>query len=218
MKKVVAILLSLVMVLSLAACGSDDKAKDNDIKDDGKDTVVDDNEKDDDVVDDTEEGIAKVGLGVSVNLSASTSGDEEKDPLAQSDATVAGVAFDKDGKIVKVIFDVAQDKVNVVDGVVEVPTEFKSKKELGDDYGMRATSEQIGIGKEWYEQAEFLEDYFVGMTADEVAGVKADDADVLTGATITIDEFQKAMANAWTHAADVEGVEKIGLGDRKSVV
>lgn len=157
--------------------------------------------------------IAQIGLGVTVSLDKSNADDE--DLLAQSDTTVAGVAFDADGKIVKMILDVAQNKVNVVDGAIQEPEEFKTKKELGPDYNMKAAS---GIDKEWDEQAAFLEEYFVGMTVEEVAEISVDedsyptDEDVIAGATIKIDKYQEAVLKAWENAQEVEGVESIGLG------
>lgn len=157
--------------------------------------------------------ITKMGLGVTVSLDKSKA--EDQDLLAQSDTTVAGVAFDAEGKIVKVILDVAQNKVPVVDGALQAPEEFKTKKELGTDYNMKAAS---GIGKEWDEQALFLEEYFVGMTVEELEGIPVDedsyptDEDVITGATIKIDKYQEAIIRAWENAQEVEGVDSIGLG------
>ena len=64
--------------------------------------------------------------------------------------SIAAVVFDKDGKIVKLTvdeissdfyFDGTGNPVNYTGG------EIKTKKELGDSYGMRGAS---GIGKEWY--------------------------------------------------------------------
>lgn len=157
--------------------------------------------------------IAKIGLGVTVSLARSKADGE--DLVAQSDTTVAGVAFDADGKIVKAIIDTAQDIVPVKDGKVEAPDSFKSKKELGPDYNMKPAS---GIDKEWDEQIEFLEEYFVGKTAEEVAGIAVDedsyptDEEVRTGATMKISSYQAAVLKAWENAQDVEGVENIGLG------
>ena len=207
-KKYSAFLLALVTGLTLTACAGNE--------DTNTEKVVDGEE----VVEETgteskvETGeIAKIGLGVTVNLASSSA--DEKGANAQSDATIAGVAFDAEGKIVKVIIDTAQNKVPVNEGVVEAPEEFKTKKELGPDYNMKPAS---GIDKEWDEQIEFLEEYFVGMTADEVMGIEVDedtfptDADVLTGATLKISSYQSAVAKAWENAVDAEGVESIGLG------
>lgn len=161
----------------------------------------------------SEAAISQIGLGVTVSLNKSTA--TENGGTAQSDTTVAGVAFDEEGKIVKVLIDTAQSKVAVNEGTVEAPEEFKSKKELGPDYNMKPAS---GIDKEWDEQITFLEDYFVGMTVEEVLNMAVDegsyptDADVTTGATMAISSYQQAIANAWDNAEEAEGVESIGLG------
>ena len=208
-----ALLLALVTGLTLTACaGNEDTNTEEAV--DGEEVVE---ETGDESNVETGE-IAKIGLGVNVNLGSSSA--DEKGATAQSDATIAGVAFYAEGKIVKVIIDTAQDKVPVNEGVVEAPEEFKTKKELGPDYNMKPAS---GIDKEWDEQIEFLEDYFVGMTADEVMGIEVDedtfptDTDVLTGATLKISSYQNAVANAWENAVDAQGVESIGLGVNTSL-
>lgn len=160
-----------------------------------------------------EANISQIGLGVTVNLAKSTA--TEDGGTAQSDTTVAGVAFDSDGKIVKVLIDTAQSKVPVKEGKVEAPEDFQTKKELSSDYNMKPASE---IGKEWDEQIVFLEYYFVGMTVEEVLSMAVDegnyptDEDVTSGATMAISSYQQAIANAWDNAQEVEGVESIGLG------
>lgn len=203
-----ALLLALVTGLTLTACAGNEET-DTEPTVDGEEVVEETGNESD-----VETGeIVKIGLGVTVNLGSSSA--DEESSKAQSDATIAGVAFDADGKIVKVIIDTAQNKVEVNDGVVEAPEEFKTKKELGPDYNMKPAS---GIDKEWDEQIEFLEKHFVGMTADEVMGMEVDedsfptDADVLTGATLKISGYQNAVAKAWENAVDAEGVESIGLG------
>jgi hypothetical protein len=63
-----------------------------------------------------------------------------------------------------------------------------------------------GIGKEWYEQANFFANYVKGKSADEVSAIAVDEkghatsADVLTGATVGITPFQKVIATAATTA------------------
>ena len=81
---------------------------------------------------------------------------------------------------------------------------MKSKQELGDDYGMRGAS---SIGKEWNEQADALAAYCVGKTYEEVvAGVAADEkgyptsADVVSGCTMKVNAFLKALEKAYTMA------------------
>ncbi len=139
----------------------------------------------------------KLGMGIDVSTASSKSG------TAQVDATVATVVLDKDGKIVDCKLDAAQSKLSVAEGELEedaADKEFKTKKELKEDYNMKSAS---GIGKEWYEQAQFLEDYVVGKTAAEVAAIATDetsgkptDADLTAGCTMEINGLKAAIAKA----------------------
>lgn len=158
----------------------------------------------------------KLGMGVVVTDS------ESKDTTAQIDATVATVVLDSNNKIVACRLDVAQNKITVsAQGEVTVPTTFKSKVELGDDYGMsNAVNYGMdwngdGVTKEWYQQAEAFENYVVGKTAEEVKNmptqvvptygyVISSEADLLAaGCTIQITDFKEAVYKACT---DEQGV------------
>ena len=91
----------------------------------------------------------------------------------------------------------------------ELTGEHPTKKELGDGYGMKAAS---GIGKEWFEQAEALEDWCVGKTVEEVVTMPTydkgdgrhtqvpDDVDLKTGCTIDIGSFLNALQEAADNA------------------
>ena len=80
---------------------------------------------------------------------------------------------------------------------------------LGDGYGMKAAS---GIGKEWFEQAEALEDWCVGKTVEEVVTMPTydkgdgrhtqvpDDVDLKTGCTIDMGSFLNALQEAADNA------------------
>ena len=148
----------------------------------------------------TKEAEYKLGMGIDVSTASSKAG------TAQVDATVATVILDKDGKIVDCKLDVAQSKLGVADGELEegaADKAFKTKQELKEDYNMKPAS---GIGKEWYEQAKFLEDYVVGKTAAEVAAIATveknghpavpADADLTAGCTMDIGAFKAAIAKA----------------------
>lgn len=148
----------------------------------------------------TKEADYKLGMGIDVSTASSKAG------TAQVDATVATVILDKDGKIVDCKLDVAQSKLGVADGELEegaADKAFKTKQELKEDYNMKPAS---GIGKEWYEQAKFLEDYVVGKTAAEVAAIATveknghpavpADADLTAGCTMDIGSFKAAIAKA----------------------
>ena len=81
--------------------------------------------------------------------------------------------------------------------------------ELDDGYGMKAAS---GIGKEWFEQAEALEDWCVGKTVEEVVTMPTydkgdgrhtqvpDDVDLKTGCTIDMGSFLNALQEAADNA------------------
>ena len=148
----------------------------------------------------TKEAEYKLGMGIEVSTASSKAG------TAQVDATVATVVLDKDGKIVDCKLDVAQSKLGIADGELEegaADKAFKTKQELKEDYNMKAASP---IGKEWYEQAKFLEEYVVGKTAAEVAAIATveknghpavpADADLTAGCTMDIGAFKAAIAKA----------------------
>ena len=111
----------------------------------------------------------KLGMGVVVSMGSSKTGN------AQVDATVATVVTDADGKIVACRIDVAQNKMTVTDGAVELDKTFKTKMELGDDYNMAkfgAPNVEGGTVKEWYVQSAAFSNYVVGKTATEIAGMQ----------------------------------------------
>lgn len=250
MKKMLSMLLAVVMVFSLAACGDKQTPEENDtteaesVEESAEESVeesteesTEDAEEETPAVDSVErkaakaEGeIAKIGLGTSVKLDAKEAKEGKGDTT--SNVTIAGLAFDNDGKIVEAYIDVAQSKFKVTDeGTFEVdPSEatFKTKVELGDEYNMKPVSEKDGIGKEYYEQAQAFAEYILGKTADEVVGIKTkvkdenhqnvpDEADLVSSVTIDIAEYQKAVKNAWDNAKDVEGATKLGLGVNTSL-
>ncbi|MDR2903917.1 MAG: FMN-binding protein [Clostridiales bacterium] len=85
------------------------------------------------------------------------------------------IAIGADGKIT----DVDWDGINKDGG--------PSKKELGDEYGMKKAS---GIGKEWYEQAAVMEQELI-KTQDPAAIPMTPEgyADGISGCTIHINDF-----------------------------
>ena len=136
-------------------------------------------------------------MGVSLNLDSSKAGN------AQVDATVAAVVLDAEGKIVAAKLDVAQNKMDVTDGQVDTEKEFLSKVELGDDYNMVKFSDAT---LEWYQQAAAFEEYVIGKTADEVAGMETvvneeghqvtTDEALYASCSISIGDFKEAVVKA----------------------
>ncbi|WP_416325383.1 FMN-binding protein [[Eubacterium] hominis] len=105
----------------------------------------------------------------------------------KKEVTTANVKT-KDGKLSEVEID---ETANGKD---------QTKKELGNAYNMKQASK---IGKEWYEQIAFLENYIVKNGVDTIklnSEGKAENNDVKTGCTIRIDGFIQAVKEAEKNA------------------
>ncbi len=161
----------------------------------------------------------KTGLAVVSSLAKSTNATADAEGLAETDSLIAAVLVDKNGKIVDCKIDAAQTKINFsAEGklTTDVATTFKTKNELGTEYGMGSAS---GIGKEWNEQAAAFAKYCVGKTVDEVKGIAvtdqgvASDADLAASVTVHIGDFIEAVAQAAGAATDKGAKEgdKLGL-------
>lgn len=144
----------------------------------------------------------KHGLGIVTTITSSKDAAAGAEGVAQADTTVCSLILDDEGKILSVAFDVAQTKIAINDKgeiTADMTAEIKTKKELGDAYGMKAAS---GIGMEVYEQIEALELWCVGKTVEE-AITKAnagDSADLLAGCTMHIDAYMAALQKAADNA------------------
>lgn len=115
--------------------------------------------------------------------------------------TGKGTAENADGLKTTVEVTMEGDKIKSVsiDETYNKDGKDTTKKTLGADYGMKETSAQIGIGKEWNEQAEFLESYIVKNGVDNIKlsdEGKATNEDVLTGCTINIKPYVEAAKAA----------------------
>lgn len=197
MKKILSIALCVLMLVSvLTACGAEKPADNNGDNNNGGNEVAN----------------VKFGAAVYVNTPAATDATEDKDGQGSVDVTIAAVTVDKDGKIVACDLDTMQNKVTyTTEGKAVANTEFKTKRELGDDYNMVAYGQ---AKQEWYKQADAFEALIVGKTVAEIKALvvadtnKGTDEVANAGCTIMINEFvsaiEKAVANAKTEvAADV---------------
>lgn len=112
----------------------------------------------------------KVGIGSYTTTEESYGYSENKNGQGAVTTTYVAAVFDEGGKIVDVHIDEVETKINF-DGKVQLadfaPGQVQSKRELGDSYGMKAAS---GIGKEWYQQADSLEDWLKGQDARSIIG------------------------------------------------
>ena len=174
MKKLLALLLALIFVFSLAACS--DKAPAND------DTNNDSNETSND---------AKFGLGIDVVYDSSDA-DGDKKGSATVDVTAAALLIGEDGKIISCKLDATSNALSFTSaGEAEDSNEFKTKREVGDNYGMVAYG---GAKLEWYAQADAFDAICAGKAkADLEAYVAGDKADLISaGCTIYIGDMAKA--------------------------
>jgi len=186
MKKLLVIILSAVLLTGLVACG--DKTSSY-----------------------------KVGFGTETTVSV-TDGQFANAGKKVFEASVVyvGVVVDKDGKIVNLYIDEAQNKGIFDKGVLTNDQSFRdTKKTLKDDYNMGPVSP---IGKEWYEQVEALEAYAKGKTVADIVGIELDEAGfatdeaILATTTIEIDVILKAVKKAGENLTEVKGAVKAGLG------
>ena len=155
-------------------------------------------------------GAWKTGLGV---LTETT----DDHSTGKINLVAAAVLLDGEGKIIDVTFDELESTISADgSGVLSMPTDYRTKRQKGDDYPLAAAS---SLKKGWAEQADAFADYLVGKTPEEVSMLKLDndgkgtDADLLSGCTIAVDRYRDAISKACS-SAKVLGAAK---GDRVSL-
>ena len=128
------------------------------------------------------------------------------DGLAQANVDIYAVTINSEGVIVDCKIDAIQCKTNFnASGAIttDLTGEIRSKMELDDEYAMRGAS---SISAEWDEQVRALEEYCIGKTPDEVAGIAVDesgvatDADLVAGITMPLANFIDGVVNACNNA------------------
>lgn len=206
MKKLLAMLLALVMVLSFAACGQEETPVEPEVETPVVDEPVDEEPE-------VTEATYTLGLGVVVEQSVG-----EK---AQVDATFAAVVLDAEGVIVAADLDVAQSKGVKTEAGVYTAEGFdaRTKTEKGPDYGMTVASP---IGAEWDAQMAAFEAWAIGKTVDYIAAVElvesnghlvaANEADLYAGCTMQITAFQEALVDALNNTVEFTTAEAFELG------
>lgn len=152
----------------------------------------------------------KTGLGVITEAS-------EENRTGSIELVAAAVLLDGDGKISGVKLDELETTFSAGgDGAVNLPKDYRTKRQKGDDYPLAAAS---SLKKGWAEQADDFADYLIGMTPEQASMLETDkdgkavDADLLSGCTIRVDKYRDAVAKACTNASAL-GAAK---GDRVSL-
>ena len=85
---------------------------------------------------------------------------------------------------------------------------YKTKVELGDEYGMKGASQ---IGKEWFEQIAELEKWMIGKSIDEITSMKVvekdashpavpDVAELTSTVTVSVEDYLAATLKAFENA------------------
>lgn len=153
----------------------------------------------------------KLGIAANTTLdSSSTSATEETDGSANIYTSFCAAAVDKDGKVLAAIVDMIQPKItfNTAGEITSDTTaEVLTKRERGDDYGMKDAS---SIKKEWYEQAATFENYIKGKTATDVISIATTvndegkkvpaDETLAASCTISLSDLQAVVAKAIGYA------------------
>ncbi len=116
-------------------------------------------------------------------------------------ATVAAVVSDADGKVVECRIDAIDITAKIENGAVVKSADFKSKAELGKNYGM--LSDYGSKLAEWDDQAKYFENAVKGKTVSEISAIKTGDAALTAGCTIDVSDFVKAVVNAMNSAHKV---------------
>ncbi len=119
-------------------------------------------------------------------------------------AVVAAV-FDEKGKIIKVSVDEINSNIYFDNmGTLQnfAPGEVKSKRELGDTYGMKKYS---GIGKEWYQQADSLEKWLEGKNISQ-----------LTGNDMAVANWMRSVTSGMTGTNSTRSTTSSGAGSAAS--
>ena len=196
MKKLLAMILCLVMLLALAACN-------NGTPNNGDNSNGSENGGTPPAAPGPNGATTRIGLGMAVDSAVSPAEDDD-DGRAEAKVTTCALLLDQEGKILSVKFDCTEAIATYNKaGAITWPDTYKSKKELGYDYGLKKYS---SIGKEWFEQVNALEDYCTGKTVSYVSSMQLKEEDGRMGVpaaaeltstcTISCDQFIEALKKA----------------------
>ncbi len=146
----------------------------------------------------------KIGIGILTSVDNNYS----KDASADGNGTLlaasyyAVVTVNDAGVVTSAIIDASEVGVNfTADGKIasDLGQTFKTKVELGDDYGMKKASP---IGKEWNEQAQAFAAYVTGKSLAEIKGIAiseghATDEDLASSVTVAVTPLMMSVEKAF---------------------
>ena len=139
----------------------------------------------------------KTGLGVVTEAT-------DQDRAGKIELAAAAVLLDGEGKLESVLLDELEVSVSADStGHVTLPTDWRTKRQKGDDYPLAEVS---SLKKGWAEQADAFASYLIGMTPEQVSMLKVDkdgkptDADLLSGCTIAVDRYRDAVTRSCANA------------------
>lgn len=158
-------------------------------------------------------GNTTVKLGVASTQMVAESLPEDDDKV-EFNTVVVGVAL-QDDKVAYISID-QSEQIAEGDGKVVTIDAMQTKKEKGADYGLLPVSEKTGLGKEWMDQIAGVEENLIGKTIDEVKAYFAGE-EILTSATIDLDEIEATVIKAMDSVVEVSNVSKVGLGYKVAV-
>ena len=151
----------------------------------------------------------KYGVGVVSSFGEIKNADGDANGAGELVTTAVAVLLDKDNKIVAIDLDSAQIKAGwTSEGKVIATEDFRTKYELGKEYGMSKTGK-----KEWNEQADAFKATVVGKTLDEVKAMMGEDTYAkgdlaAAGCTISVGEFIGALEKAVANAVESDATAK----------
>lgn len=131
-------------------------------------------------------------LRLAVTTTQTGSGEE-----TEYSSDIAAVACDAGGRVTDCRLDTLPMALALQDGLpVAGSGSYTTKRQKGDAYGMKAVSP---IGREWYEQADTLQQALRGKTAEEIRAMPLQDgkaADLKSGCTITVSGLLETAVKA----------------------
>ena len=131
----------------------------------------------------------------------------EQDKNGKLNTITAAVVLDGEGRIRDVQLDELELTVTADDtGKVDLPSDHRTKRQKGEDYPLAAVS---SLKAGWAEQVDAFGRWLTGKTADQVRGLeldtdgKAQDADLLSGCTIAVENYRNAVLRACADAREM---------------